>query len=73
MKLLALVLLVGIGVGCMRTMNPRFVRHKVPVSRWCDVTLIRDLRTDLCWVSYDCKWTTAVNALVQAPKDVCLP
>ena len=73
MKALALVLLVSISAGCMRTMNPRFVRHQVPVSRWCDVTLIRDLRTGVCWVSYDCKWAAGINGLAVAPKEVCQP
>ena len=57
----------------MRTMNPRFVRHKVPVSRSCDVTLIRDLRTDQCWISYDCMWARDASGLVQVPKEVCEP
>ena len=73
MKGLALVLLVSVSVGCMRTANPRFQRYKVPVSRWCDVTLIRDLRTDVCFVSYDCKWATGITGLTVAPKDVCEP
>ena len=72
MRLLVLALLVSVSVSCMRTMNPRFVRHKVPVSRWCDVTLIRDLRTDLCWVSYDCKFG-GINGLTLVPKEVCQP
>ena len=69
---LSVLLIVLTLSGCAATTNPRFTRHRVPLSRWCVLTLIRDTRTAACLVSYECSWS-GVNGLTVAPTEVCAP
>jgi hypothetical protein len=50
----------------------RFIRQRIPVSRWCNMTLIEDRRTGTCFVAYHCGMRTS-PVLVLAPPEVCRP
>jgi hypothetical protein len=62
------------GVGCATTQQ-RFVRTRIRMTPWCSVTLIRDVRTNACFIAYSCGGirTTGGAGLAAAPKEVCEP
>jgi hypothetical protein len=69
-----LVLALVLAPGCA-TSNPRFTHDRIPVSALCSVTLIRDRRTEVCFMAYDCGWLLwrTSPTLVPAPREVCIP
>lgn len=71
----ALIVLIVCGLGCaIPRASPRFVRHKIPLSPWCNLTIIYDQRTRVCLAAYACGVMQAESqSLVQVPKEVCDP
>jgi hypothetical protein len=60
-------------VGCATTQQARFQRQTIALSPFCTLTLIRDLRTDNCWVVYTCGWRASAPGIALAPASVCAP
>ena len=58
-------------VGCAT--SPRYQRVKIQVSFLCTVTLIRDLRTEACFLAYHCGILRGGVSVVQTEPEVCEP
>lgn len=67
--LIALALLLS---GCGAS-SPRYRRMRIQVSALCTVTLIRDLRTDACFLAYHCGVLRSGVAVVETDPEVCAP
>lgn len=69
------VLLLALGLTCAAcaTSGVRYKRYRIQVSVLCSVTLIRDLRTEACFMAYHCGILRGGVALVETSPEVCKP
>lgn len=71
MKLALCLLLSGLMAGCAN--SPRYVRVRIQVSALCTVTLIRDVRTEACFLAYHCGILRGGVSVVETTPEVCEP
>jgi hypothetical protein len=75
MRAIGLAVWLLLSLGCaLPAQSPRFVRHKVPLSPWCNLTTVYDQRTRICLATYQCGVVQAESvALTVVPTEVCEP